>query len=97
MAPVFELHMEGDGAWPDLADKEVIHLGSDAPAIQISALSEGMVGGMPSLAFRFDLPDGQVVVFETSLQVFLTAARALWARYDEELGPEWRALFGGPP
>lgn len=83
--------LDGDGAHPDLAGKigtpAVIHLGEGA-SISISALAGGMTSGRPSVMFRFDLPNGQTVLAETSMRLFLATARAFAARYgwqDDEL------------
>jgi hypothetical protein len=79
--------LEGDGAWPDLAEKvdSVIHLSNDAPPLQIATLSDGMTSGNPSMALRIDLPDGRVVMMETSVRLFLQAARIIAARYPDAL------------
>ena len=74
------IHLDGDGVWPDLKDRDIIHL-KDVGTIEIAALSRGMTSGRPSIAFRLSLPDGKVVFAETSLRLFLAAARALAARY----------------
>lgn len=92
---VMHVILDGDGCWPDLvadgetlksaaSGKPVIHLGQGAPAIQVAALPGGMTSGRTSVTFRLDLPDGTVVLAETSLLLFLTAARA----FREEFGDE---------
>jgi hypothetical protein len=85
--PQMELILEGDGAWPDLAERmrrgRVIHLGNDAPPIQIAALAGGMASGQPSVMLRLELPDGRTVLAETSLRLFLLAAHALAGRYPQ--------------
>lgn len=77
------INLEGDGAWEDLAQRpdDVIHLSNDAPPIQVAGLAGGMQSGKPSVAIRIDLPDGKVVVAETSLALFLGAASALHTRF----------------
>jgi hypothetical protein len=74
-------------AWPDLVDKPVIHLADDA-MLGVAFLEGGMSSGKPSVALRFDLPDGSVVIAETSARLFCTAARAMLAKqpdlFDEE-------------
>lgn len=84
--PILKVIAEGDGVWPDLVSRmdDVIHL-KDEDVIQVSALSAGMESGRPSVAFRFDLPDGQVVIAETSVRLFLVAAEILRARYGAEI------------
>jgi hypothetical protein len=92
--PMISLHLNGDGAWPDLAKKDtegnLIHLqGNDGPPIGLCVLDSGMVGGRPSVAIRIDLPDGRTVLAETSLRLLLTAAKAFEAKYPDLLdGPK---------
>lgn len=79
--------LEGDGCWPDLAEKEkegkFIHLPD--PQMQIAALSKGMTSGKPSISIRFELPDGKTVMAETSMRLFIAAAEAFKAKYAQEL------------
>lgn len=71
------IHVNGDGVWPDLADKRIHHASLDS----VSALAGGMSSGAASVALRCTLEDGSVVYAETSLRLFLAAARAFAARY----------------
>jgi hypothetical protein len=86
MALAIDLHLEGDGVWPDLAEKQargqLVHLANDS-VLGITALSGGMASGRTSVGIRIDLPDGRVVFAETSLRLFLNAAEALRVRYEE--------------
>ncbi|HYM31840.1 MAG TPA: hypothetical protein VEU47_11095 [Candidatus Cybelea sp.] len=77
------LKLNGDGAFEDLRDKPVIHLGSDAKPIQVAILDHGMSSGRPSVCIRLDLPDGQHVLAETSARLFCTAGRAILAKYPD--------------
>jgi len=74
--------LDGDNAWSDLKDKEIIHL-KDGYEMQVAVLPGGMQSGLPSVAMRFDLPDGQTVVCETSWRLLFTACKAIEARYGE--------------
>ncbi|MDP9266373.1 MAG: hypothetical protein M3O91_09700 [Chloroflexota bacterium] len=80
--------LDGAGAWPDLIAKrergEVIHL-TEGARLEVAALAGGMTSGKPSVAIRVDLPDGRVVVAETSMRLFLAAAVAFHARYGSDL------------
>lgn len=72
--------------WPDLVDNayRLTWLsGNDDPPIQIGALEGGMRGGAPSVAIRLDLPDGRIVVAETSLRLFQMANAALVGRFGD--------------
>jgi hypothetical protein len=82
--PVLHVHIDGDKCWPDLEDKmdKIIHLGEGA-RIDIAALPGGMSSGKTSVALRFDLPDGQVVIAETSLALLGTAVDAFRAKYHQ--------------
>jgi hypothetical protein len=69
-------------AWPELAatPERIIHV---TQGMQVSGLEGGMQSGKPSLALRLDLPDGRVVIAETSLALLVSATRALVARYGD--------------
>jgi hypothetical protein len=73
----------GDGAWPELRDKEIIHLGDGAPPIGVAVLDHGMTSGRPSVAIRVDLPDGKHVLAETSARLFCTTAKTIMAKYPD--------------
>ena len=82
------VNLNGDGAWPDLGDKQTAGLliwliGNDGPPIQVCTLDGGMTSGNPSVAIRIDLPDGSVVVAETSVRLFQMAAAAMRGKYGD--------------
>ena len=80
--PAMTIKLPGsEPVWPELEPAEIIHLANDAPPIQVAVLEGGMRSGLPSLALRLDLPDGKIVIAETSARLFCTAARAILARY----------------
>lgn len=83
--PMINFIGDGDGAGQDLAGKmdQVVHI-TDAP-ITLMGLRGGMQSGKNSLMLRIDLPDGRVLLAETSVAVFLTAATAVRA-WDERTG-----------
>ena len=72
--PALDIILHGDGCWPDLKEHpdRVIHIAGDAH-IAMAALPGGMTSGKTSVAIRIDLPDGRVVVAETSLALLGTA------------------------
>ena len=57
-------------------DEDLIHLADDAH-IEVGTLRGGMQSGKDSAAFCFTLPDGKVVVAETSVELILALARAI--------------------
>lgn len=71
------LHLDGDACWPDLADARdrVIAL----EAFEIARLPMGTAAGLSSVAMRFDLPDGRVVIVQATLRNLGNALRALEA------------------
>ena len=73
--------LDGDGCWPDLVNKEVMVTHND---IQVALLGGGMTSGKSSVSIRIDLPDGRSVVAETSLALFLAAAKAFSAKTEHE-------------
>jgi hypothetical protein len=62
-----------------VSDDHLIHLTN---TIEVGTLDGGMTSGKPSVAFCFTLPDERVVVAETSLELFVAAARALAAAHE---------------
>lgn len=81
--------LDGDRSMPDLApgDERIIHLGNDAPPMWLTALAGGMTSGKPSVMIRLDLPDGRIVMAETSLSLLLAAADAFRGRYGDPREP----------
>ena len=71
--------LDGEGCWPDLAEKGF----EKADLVSIAALSDGMTSGKPSIAFRFSLCDGRTAIGQTSLALFLSAADAFRAKYGD--------------
>lgn len=75
--------LDGDCAWPELAGKYIVHLAGGAKPIQVAVLAGGRPSGRPSVALRLDLPDGRIVVAETSARLFVAAAKAIEGRYPD--------------
>lgn len=82
--PALDINLDGDNAWPDLRGKErkIIHLANEA-TIKLVALEGGMASGKPSVCFRLDLPDGRVVLAETSARLFVMAAAAIVGKWPD--------------
>lgn len=82
--PTLTLKFEADGLWPDLAGKadkgKLIHLANEA-VITIAVLDGGTTKGQPSIAMRFELPDGRTLLAETTARLFVTAGQAIAGRY----------------
>lgn len=70
-------------AWPDLDREKCIHMANDGPPISVCVLDAGMISGRPSLALRVDLPEGRTVIVETTARLFVTASRAIMAKYPD--------------
>lgn len=72
MLPV-EIHLDGDGAWPDLKDLVVPH----GVLKEVAYLDHGMQSGKPSVTMRIEMDNGDVVLAETSVALFVMIAAAL--------------------
>jgi hypothetical protein len=82
---VIDLSLHGDGAFADLADKpqeQILKLPDGWP-IQIATLDGGMASGNPSVMIRIDLPDGKVVLAETSVKLWQMCAAAMRGKYGD--------------
>lgn len=75
--------LSGDGAFPELEDARSLEGKLDA----ITALSGGMHSGSTSIGMLVLLPDGTPVFVQTSLVLFVAAARAFVARYGDPAEP----------
>lgn len=75
-----------DAGWSDLrkveAEGKLIHL-NKATSFAIAGVANGMVSGKPSVMIRVDLPEGKVLLLETSLALILSAADALRIRHGD--------------
>lgn len=69
------LNQDDPSPYPDV--ERVI----DVQQVDILVLDKGMQSGQPSIALKIDLPDGQVVVAQTSARLFCIHAKAIMARY----------------
>ncbi len=76
--PMLSVHTHGDECWPDVAalaaDGRVIHLAG--AGLSVARLPGGLTSGKSSVTIRVDLPDGRVVLAETSLALLRTAVQA---------------------
>lgn len=81
-----DVYLNGDNCWSDLSAQreKIIHV-NDNGAISLAGLSQGTEAGKPSVALRINLPDGRVVIVETTLALLLTATDVLRTRYAQEL------------
>ncbi len=77
-----DIRLDGDGAWPELKDKELI----ETTLTGVSALAAGTNTGRSSVMLRIDLPDGKVVMAQTTMRLFLNAANLFRIKYGHELG-----------
>lgn len=75
--PMLHVSLDGEGAWPDLATRQVIQ----GQWERISALPEGMESGALSVGIVVELPDGRPCFAETSWALLYTAVKAIEARY----------------
>lgn len=83
--PAIKVILDGDSCWPDLVEKKHIWIGNEGGAIEIAALPRGMEKGRTSLAIRINLPNGNVIVAETSLALLQGANLAFTTRYGNQI------------
>jgi uncharacterized protein YaaQ len=85
------LNVSIDGGWTDIpalmkSGKLIDLTGNDVAAIEVASVGGGMKSGATSVLIRIALPDGRVVVTETSLMLFGMAADAMRAAYENPVG-----------
>lgn len=73
------IEIDGDNAWADLRDDPDRVIGA-VETFRIARLARGMTSGATSVAIRIDLPDGKVVIAQTSLKLLSAAVSAFQAR-----------------
>jgi len=78
-----DLRLVGDEAFKDWSDKTIYHLTS----FRMTGLREGTAQGNPTVMFGVEMPDGKVVVLETTLNLLESSIRALRARWEFEGQP----------
>lgn len=74
-------------AWPDLQTKKLTQGGQHWRLVtdwKLVGIDEGMASGATSITLRFDMPDGSVVLAETSLATWIAATCALRGAYPLE-------------
>src|SRR2546430_4242583 len=81
--PAISIILDGDGAFPDLrnAGERIVHV---TTPFSVSRLRHGMASGLSSVMIRIDLPDGHIVLAETSMALFQQAASAFKIRDEME-------------
>jgi hypothetical protein len=67
----------GDAASAAVAGK-LIHISNDA-IVEVGTLRHGMASGKDSVALCFTLPDGKIVLWETSVEIFVVVAQGITA------------------
>jgi len=69
-------------AFSDYKMENIIHLGNEAKPIKIAVLKGGMTSGKPSIGIGIELPDGKLVLAESSVDLFLAAAKLIQEAYE---------------
>lgn len=76
---IVDLKLEGDNAWPEIRDREIIDLSQGA--IHFAVLPEGTESGQPSVSIRLDLPDGRIVFTQLTWNLLHATVKAIQAKY----------------
>ena len=74
--PEVKVILDGDNQFPELAN-----ITDEAKLYALTVLPGGMKSGNPSVGIISQLPNGRFAFSECSLAMFLTAAKAMEARY----------------
>lgn len=89
--PSLRIVLDPESSGLDLPIREdasnLIHIANDDDAV-ISGLPDGMQGGKPSMMIGLTLPDGKVVIWETSWRLFAAAFWAFAAKFGDEGRPD---------
>lgn len=89
--PTLRIILDGDGCWPD-ADPAQPHVHFDQQtALAVARLPGGMSSGNGSVSIRLDMPDGSIIIAQTSERLFLAAADAFRAVAEMERKANARA------
>ncbi len=76
--PKLVIKLDADNAWPDLKERGF----ESSEDLEVALLPGGMASGKPSVVMRINLPDGRVVIAQTSLDLWRTATRAFDGRLE---------------
>lgn len=79
--PWLDIEINAEGMLKGIPNDQIIVAKNDS--MKIGVLPNGMKSGNHSVSFGIYLPDGKMVFAETSLKLFLTAARVFAAKYGE--------------
>lgn len=76
--PAIAMHLNGDGCWPDLKDREYLFFDDAKVKLSIARLPQGMNTGNSSVTIRIDdaRPDGQPILVQTSMRLFQLVAKS---------------------
>jgi hypothetical protein len=74
-----DIHFDGDGCWPDLQRKPY----KAATITAIAGLEDATDGGKPGVTIRMEARDGTIVIGQTTMRLFLAAARAFRGRFGD--------------
>lgn len=75
----FDVQLNGDNCWPELKEKGF----TEARFAGVALLPGGTKQGRPTVTARFELPDGSVILGETTARLFCTAARMIMAKHPD--------------
>lgn len=80
--PVMDVVLDTTNLWPDLKEMPhaIIHTTTN---LQVAVMEGGMASGRPSIMIRIDLPDGRVVLFETSARIYCSGAKIIMAKFPD--------------
>ena len=85
--PQLDLKLDGDGCWPDILTAHetgrLINATGNDTVVGLALLQGGMASGEASVTIRLDLPDGRVVIAETSFALLENAVNCMRIRLSQ--------------
>ncbi len=77
--PILKIRVDASGLLADVENERI----EESNDITLATLEDGMTSGNPSLAIVIRMPDGRAVLAQTSLALFLQAARIFRSKFGE--------------
>lgn len=71
-----DVHIDGDGAWPDLIDDQGNKNFTEGQLVGVARITNGTTGGSSSVTFRIELPDGRIILAQTTFSLIYQATNA---------------------
>lgn len=88
-----DIFVDGEGMLNDVPMSKIVNA-SNVSSIKLGVLNAGLESGKPSVGIAIPLPDGKVVLAQTSLKLFQQAAAIFTAKYGSQLDEGFPVVDG---